>query len=322
MSKVLQRRAFDADIKVRSNPDGTIGVRGYAIVFGQTAYGERIHPAAVNRTLAQKDDVRLLVNHEGVPVARTKAGTLTLGVDEHGEWFDAPSLDPSNPDVQRLMSAISRGDIDQCSFAGYFLDVVTVDGVQEVREIQQTDVSIVTYPWYDQTTVGITGDRDVDRALVCLRSLTPDQRAKVEAAAGSTVDGDQLAAIRALRAAPPGGKSYSDITYLVLDAIEASIEATGGSAPYMWLDDLGPDWAVYAVYGDGDYHYFQVGYSLTGDVVALAGAPFEVDRITEYRPVVEADPATDPTGDRGAPVPALTVAQARALLLDGLDPAA
>lgn len=182
-TKQIERRSFPATFEVRSNPDGTRGLRGYAAVFRQVAYGETITEAAYNRTLAQRDDVRALVNHDGVPIARTKSGTMSLGIDARGLWFDIPVLDMANPTVQELVSAMERGDIDQCSFAGYFLDVQTVDGVREVREVQLCDVSIVTYPWYDETTAGLTGDREVDLAVMCLRSLTPEQRAAAEALA-------------------------------------------------------------------------------------------------------------------------------------------
>ena len=30
------------------------------------------------------------------------------------------------------------------------------------------DVSIVTYPWYESTEAGLTGDREVDRALLAV----------------------------------------------------------------------------------------------------------------------------------------------------------
>lgn len=180
MSKPLERRIGGEPFEVRNNPDGTIGVRGYAAVYDYEAYGEVIRSSAFNRTIAQRDDIRLLVNHEGVPLARTKSGTLEVGTDEHGFWFDAKSLEPSNPDVQRLISAMERRDIDQCSFAGYFVDTRTnQDGVREVLEIKATDVSIVTYPWYDATEVGLTGDRDTDRALLSLRALDPSKRSEV-----------------------------------------------------------------------------------------------------------------------------------------------
>jgi uncharacterized protein len=180
MSKPLERRLASGSFEIRKSPDGkTVGVRGYAAVFDSVAYGEVIRSSAFNRTIAQRDNVRLLVNHEGVPLASTKSGTMSIGVDERGQWFDAPALDLANPDVQRLVSAMERGDIDQCSFAGYFNDAPEVDGLREVREVTLVDNSIVTYPWYEETTVGLTGDRQGDLALVALRSLTPERRDEV-----------------------------------------------------------------------------------------------------------------------------------------------
>jgi HK97 family phage prohead protease len=175
--KQLERRIIDAKYEVRTNDDGTVGVRGYAAVFDSPSHGEVIKRSAFNRSIAQKDDIRLLTNHEGVPMARTKSGTLTVGVDESGLWFDAPSLDPANPDVQRLVSAIGRGDMDQCSFAGYFTDAPVLDGLREVREVQLVDVSNVTFPWYDQTSSELTGNRAVDAELVQIRAMPADDRA-------------------------------------------------------------------------------------------------------------------------------------------------
>lgn len=187
----LERRITSEPFQVRTNADGTIGVRGYAAVFDSEAHGEVIRSSAFNRTLAQRDDIRLLVNHDGVPLARTKSGTLQLEVDSHGLLFDAPSLDPANPRVQELVSAMDRGDIDQCSFAGYFTDVARVNGIDEVREVKGTDVSIVTYPWYEETEAGLTGDRDTDRALLSMRSLPPEARAEVLARLDTPVVEDE-----------------------------------------------------------------------------------------------------------------------------------
>ena len=75
---------FNADIEVRSNADGTVGLRGYAAVFDSEAHGEVVRPSAFNTTLKQRDNVRLLVNHDGIPMASTKAGTMTLSVDQRG----------------------------------------------------------------------------------------------------------------------------------------------------------------------------------------------------------------------------------------------
>lgn len=176
-TRPLERRMFDANIEIRTNKDGTVGLRGYAAVFDSEAHGEVVRSSAFNTTLKQRDNVRLLVNHDGIPMASTKSGTLTLSVDERGLLVDAPSLDMKNPTVQELVSAMSRGDIDQMSFAFADLSPATKSktGVRELTDVILYDVSVVTYPWYESTSVGLTGDRDMDRALVCLRSLTPDK---------------------------------------------------------------------------------------------------------------------------------------------------
>jgi HK97 family phage prohead protease len=188
--KPIERRIAHAPVEVRQNPDGTVGIRGYAAVWDSPAYGEVIKRGAFTRTIEQRDDIRLLVNHDGVPLARTKSGTLTVGEDERGFWFDASSLDVEGSQAARdLVSALQRGDIDQCSFAGYFSDRKGENGIREVFEVKAVDVSVVTYPWYEETSVGLTGSRDADVALLCLRSLTPDQREEVIALVGDADDG-------------------------------------------------------------------------------------------------------------------------------------
>jgi HK97 family phage prohead protease len=185
----IERRSFQAEIEVRTAPDGTVGIRGYAAVFDSPAHGEVIRSSAFNRSLAQRDSIVALVNHEGVPIASTKAGTMTVTVDERGLLMDIPSLDMGNPTVQELVSAMSRGDIDQMSFAGYFLDAKpNADNLREVREVKLVDVSVVTTPWYEDTTVALTGGRNAEQALVSMRSLSAEQRLEVLVALGDALD--------------------------------------------------------------------------------------------------------------------------------------
>jgi HK97 family phage prohead protease len=308
MSRTIERRLVDASLEIRTADDGTIGLRGYAAVFDSPAHGEVVKRSAFNRTLAQRDDVRLLVNHEGVPLARTKSGTMRLSVDDRGLVVEVDSLDPSNPTVQELVSAMSRGDVDQMSFA--FADVNPTrnsEGVRELREVILYDVSVVTYPWYDMTSVGLTGDRDMDRALVSLRSLSPDQRAKViaglDAVAGD--DGGELllaarrlsAAKLAARTAPAGEMSWSDRA----DAVCAALEAEYGSSCF--IEDIGDDWVVYVVYPDWGT-YLMASWSIDADGAVTIGEPTQVTET--YVPVV--DPAAADTGR------SYTIAEARALL--------
>jgi HK97 family phage prohead protease len=231
--------------------------------------------------------VRLLVNHEGVPLASTKAGTMTLSVDARGLVVDVAHLDPSNPTAAELISAMSRGDIDQMSFA--FSEAGgpyrSADGTRELREVILYDVSVVTYPWYDTTSVGLTGDRDMDRALVSLRSLTAEQRAEVQ----------RIPARVACRTAPAGAISWSDQAEAVVSALEVLHEA------WCFLEDIGDDWVVYQIYPSWDTCYL-ASWTAGADGIVI-GTPTEV--VETYVPV--ADPAA-------AARSAISPAEARDLL--------
>lgn len=294
--KTLERRSCSAPIEVREAADGSINLRGYASVFDQEAYGEVVRPSAFNRTLAQKDNVRLLVNHEGVPLATTKAGTLELSVDAIGLVYEAKGLDPANPDVQRLRSAMSRGDMDQSSFGFEPADDPKVDGVRELREVKLFDVSVVTFPWYEGTSVELNA-RQLVEARSAGRAPKLAQRARMEAA---------------LRGAPPGMSSYNEISDTVCDAISDRIEEQAGTEPdWLWIADIGPSWAVYSV-GNGT-DYFQVSWEMDDAGVVTLGDPAEVSRHTTWEPEVDADDVET----NSAP---MTLAEARALL--GLPEAA
>lgn len=293
-----ERRIIDSPFEVRDNADGTVGISGYAAVYDSPAHGEVIRSSAFNRSLAQRDNVRFLLNHEGVPLASTRAGTMTLSTDRVGLLFDIPSLDPSNPRAAELISARRRGDIHQCSFAMTATDDPLVDGVREVREAKLWDVSAVTFPWYEDTSFELTGNRKLDKQLVSLRSA-PERQALIDAA---------------LRAAPPGKSSYGDLASELVEAIIARIAALSGADVWLWIDDLGDDWAVYSMFDGDDWDCYQISYAANGDGTFTLGEPFEVEAVTEYRPVTTADdPEGEPVEDDTQPR-SYTPAEARALL--------
>jgi HK97 family phage prohead protease len=171
-------RTIATDLEVRESGDA-LHFAGYAAVFDSESHGEVVRSSAFTKTLRENDDVRLLVNHDGVPLARTKSGTLTLSVDDRGLVVEA-DLDRANPTVTELASAMARGDLDQMSFA--FSDYTKPDqmfddeGVRNLREVRLFDVSLVTFPWYEATSAELN---ELDRALVALRNgetLTVEQR--------------------------------------------------------------------------------------------------------------------------------------------------
>lgn len=162
-----------ADVEVRDVGDGTVAFEGVASAVDfpynvRDAFGEFtevIVDGAFKKTLKEKDDVRLLVNHEGVPLARTKSKTLTLAADPH--LRSAARLDPSNPTVQEIRSAMSRGDLDQMSIGFRVTRQEWNEDYTErtIREVQLFDVSVVTYPANPATTAALRSIDDVMRHL-------------------------------------------------------------------------------------------------------------------------------------------------------------
>ena len=164
MSELVQWVATEIDekrsiaysnLEVRSENEGRTIV-GYAAVFDSPSeymgFTEFVKRGAFSKTLNDGADVRLLIDHEGVPLARSKSGTLALEEDERGLRVEA-ELDPMNPDAARIISAMKRGDLSQMSFAFRTVkDSWNADrSVRELREVQLFDVSVVTFPAYEQT---------------------------------------------------------------------------------------------------------------------------------------------------------------------------
>ncbi len=184
--KGLERRTFDvavADMELREADDGSLRFSGYACVTGVAYdmgwYQETIERGAFKRTLEQSPDVQLLINHTGMPLARTSSGTLRLEErttpDENGKtglWVEA-DLDPEDPDVRSLRGKMARKDIDQMSFAfaptssGGWNDDYTERKIAAVT-IHRGDVSVVNQGANPATAGAMLRSQD---ALVALRRL-------------------------------------------------------------------------------------------------------------------------------------------------------
>lgn len=292
MKRQTERRYAPTSFEVREAADGTIGFRGYAAVFNQVAYGEVIRPGAFTKTLAGNPDVRMLVNHAGVPIARTKSGTLRLTEDDRGLLAEVDALDPENPTVAEVMSAMRRGDLDQMSFAFWpVIESRNDDGIRELLEvgIDDGDVSVVTVPWYDETTAELNS---LDQAFAELRAgrvLTPDLRAAVL----QRVDRRDVPEFLQLEERDLGGWTVADLAPLLDDAIEDACEGMGA---YVWtyLYDVSDTWAVAVCYCDGERCLLQYPYTVSPDGVVTLGEPAEVIAKTTYLPApVEVD---EPTG--------------------------
>lgn len=153
--------------EIRENQSGGIDVTGYAAVFDERAdisgfFLEEIERGAFAEAI-NRDDVVFLINHDGLPLARTRSGTLKLSEDDHGLRMET-TLDSEDPDVKSIIGKMKRGDLDKMSFA------FRMEGGKEewddsgdipVRTIKRVgslhDVAIVTTPAYDGTEIGLRG---------------------------------------------------------------------------------------------------------------------------------------------------------------------
>jgi HK97 family phage prohead protease len=166
-------RAFTTT-ELRASEDGSRLI-GYAAVFDSPSeplpWTEYVKPGAFRKTLENGADVRLLMDHEGIPLARTKSGTLMLSEDDRGLRVEA-DLDPQNPLAASVMSAMRRGDLSQMSFAFRTMkDSWSKDRqTRELEEVELFDVSVVTFPAYEATMAELR-ERQAPVSLTSTRSL-------------------------------------------------------------------------------------------------------------------------------------------------------
>ena len=212
--KKIERRTFTVrDVEARQAEDGTMTLRGYAAVFNEASvplpFIETIAPGAFRKTLSETPDVRLLINHEGLPLARTKNGTLTLTEDDRGLYMDAIIADTT--EGRDLYKLVERGDVDQMSFAFRVIrqkwsEDRTTRTLTEVS-LADGDVSVVTYPAYPTTTV------EAREAL----------RTAIEAIKeGREITGESLAVLNTIFEDLSEGHDY------IMKAVEMMAMLTGG----------------------------------------------------------------------------------------------
>lgn len=180
-STEFRAQPFDG-VELRADSDGTqLTFTGYASVFNRSyqvndlfgPFTEVIQEGAFRDSLARGADVPFKLNHEGMTLARTKSGTMQLSEDTHGLHVEA-KLDPGNPQVQALRSAMDRGDIDEMSFAFQVTDDEwSADWMnRSIRavDINKGDVSAVNYGASPHTAGAKLRSGELIRAL---RTITP-----------------------------------------------------------------------------------------------------------------------------------------------------
>lgn len=165
--KRLEHRATKGQLELRQNGDTDLGpvIRGYATTYGDPydiwggppfGFRETVEAGAAAKSVQERDDVYLFFDHEGLPLAATKAGTLTLTSDSRGLYSEARP-DRGSPYSMEVVSRLERGELDSMSFAFEVVDDEWSDDFTErsIREVKLFDVSVVSFPANPATTVGL-----------------------------------------------------------------------------------------------------------------------------------------------------------------------
>lgn len=157
-----QMRAWGTDFRAAQD-GGKRAIEGYFAVFGTLYEGwdgewdESVETGAFDGALDA--DIRALINHDArLVLGRTTAGTLTLRVDEHGLW-GRTEINGDDQDALNLYARVQRRDVTQCSFGFDILDEErSIDEVTGkvhfmIRRVKLYEVSVVTFPAYEETGV-------------------------------------------------------------------------------------------------------------------------------------------------------------------------
>lgn len=178
----MSNREVRATETIKAVDNEKMIVEGYALRFNTLSndlggFVETISPEALKD--ADLSDVRCLIDHDSSKVlGRTTSETLSLNIDDEGLYFRCKLPDTSYS--RDLYENIRLGNINQCSF-GFVLDEdgdtfeKRDDGLfkRTLNKIRSLfDVSIVTYPAYNDT--------DVSPALRSIEAIQEEEKRKVE----------------------------------------------------------------------------------------------------------------------------------------------
>lgn len=193
-NKPIEQRSYSFEIRAEENGDKNIGVvTGRPIVYESKTdlgvFDEIIAKGALDD--ANLKDVRFLVNHDTskIPLARSrnnnKNSTMQLMPDENGLGIRVNLDVENNSDARNLYSAIKRGDITGMSFmftvnGEDWSDIDSDHPTRTITSISNVlEVSAVTFPAYEDTSIGVRDKRALESAKSTLesarRSLDNDQ---------------------------------------------------------------------------------------------------------------------------------------------------
>lgn len=194
MNDKYEQRSYNFEIRAEQNEEGIGIVRGRPIVYDSRTdlgyFDEVIERGALNG--ADLRDVRFLVNHDvsKIPLARSRNNnansTMQLTVDDQGMAIRVNLDILNNSDARNLYSAIERGDITGMSFMFRIDDeqwenLESDHPLRRVKRISDVvEVSAVTFPAYEDTSISVRNKEALDSAKSTLDSVKRSRKQALE----------------------------------------------------------------------------------------------------------------------------------------------
>lgn len=194
--KDYEQRSYSFEVLAEENADHIGVITGRPIVYESTTdlgyFDEVIARGALDH--ADLRDVRFLVNHDTskIPLARSRNNnensTMQLMPDDQGLAIRVNLDIENNSEARNLYSAIERGDISGMSF------MFTVNGEEwsnletdhpkrTITEISNViEVSAVTFPAYQDTSISVRNKQALDNARSALDSAKNSLDSELELA--------------------------------------------------------------------------------------------------------------------------------------------
>lgn len=178
----LEQRSYLCEVRAEGKQDGII--TGRPIVYNSRTnigyFDEIIDSGALDG--ADMTDVRFLVNHDisNIPLARSRRNngnsTMQLSPDSEGLGIAANVDVENNAQARSLYSAVKRGDVTGMSFM-FSVDEERWENLESdhpTRHIVKigsiVEVSAVTFPAYDATSINARSSETLESARAALES--------------------------------------------------------------------------------------------------------------------------------------------------------
>lgn len=161
----MEQRNYHNTIEVRESPTGGKMITGYGIVFNSDSedlggFIEQVDPGAVTKTL-QESDIRGVANHNtDWTLGRVKSGTMRLYTEGRGVRYEI-DVNENDPDGQRALAKVQRGDWDGSSFCFETIQEAWDWDARPARrrllEIKIVEMGPVAFPAYPDSTATARG---------------------------------------------------------------------------------------------------------------------------------------------------------------------